>query len=50
MRYELEEGISNPDLFVGRKEEQEFFLKWTREEKKMTDKARGKKPDFCKKK
>jgi hypothetical protein len=28
MDYELEERIGNPDLFVGRKKELDFFLKW----------------------
>ena len=31
MEYSLEERIGNPDLFVGRKEELAFFLKWIRE-------------------
>ena len=39
MQYALEERIGNPDLFVGRKEELVFFLKWIREIKEKKSKS-----------
>jgi hypothetical protein len=33
MDYALEERIGNPDLFTGRKEELDYFLKWINDKK-----------------
>jgi hypothetical protein len=39
MEYALEERIGTPDLFVGRKKELAFFLKWIREIKEKKSKS-----------
>lgn len=39
MEYALEERIGNPDLFVGRKEELAYFLKWINEIKERKSKS-----------